>query len=98
MLCWSSAGVSGTRTIIDYAGDTVEVPETVKTVIKLIAYDCQTMAALNFGDYLIGINDDNKNESPEENYSSPPHIYSLCQNGSVSLTQIVHACIMYAKE
>ena len=63
MLCWSPASASGTRTIVDCAGDTVEVPEKVETVINLVAYGCQAMAALNLGDYLVGINDDNTIES-----------------------------------
>ena len=49
---------SGTRTVIDSAGDTVEIPAEVHTVINCVTYGCQAMIGLGLGDYLIGINED----------------------------------------
>lgn len=46
------------RTIIDTAGDTVEIPTEVKTVINLVTYGGQVMVGLGLGDYLVGINVD----------------------------------------
>lgn len=56
--CSTQQAVSGTRTIIDSAGDQVEIPENVDTVINLVTYGCQVMVGLGLGDYLTGINVD----------------------------------------
>ena len=56
--CSANDKKSETRTVIDSAGDTVEIPTEVKTVINCVTYGCQAMIGLGLGDYLIGINED----------------------------------------
>lgn len=47
-----------TKIITDSAGDQVEIPTKVESVINLVTYGCQVMVGLDFGDYLTGINVD----------------------------------------
>lgn len=49
---------SETKIITDSAGDQIEIPAKVDTVINLVTYGCQVMVGLDFGDYLTGINVD----------------------------------------
>lgn len=56
--CGNVKKSDNTKKIIDCAGDEVEIPEKVDTVINLVTYGCQVMVGLNFGDYLTGINVD----------------------------------------
>ncbi len=46
------------RTIVDIAGDEVEIPAEVKTAVNLVPFGCQIMIGLNLGEYLIGINEE----------------------------------------
>ena len=52
------ANQANTRMIVDSAGDSVQIPANVDTVINLVTYGCQVMVGLGFGDYLTGINVD----------------------------------------
>lgn len=54
---------SDKRTIVDCAGDTVEIPIKVSKVINCVTYGCQVMVGLGLGNYLIGINEESI-ESP----------------------------------
>ena len=56
--CGMQNDQSATRTITDSAGDQVEVPEKVETVINLVAFGCQAMVGLDLGDYLVGVNEE----------------------------------------
>ena len=49
---------TGTRTIVDIAGDEVKIPNQVKTVVNLVPFGCQIMIGLGLGDYLVGINEE----------------------------------------
>lgn len=52
----SESETTGTRTIVDIAGDEVEIPNQVKTVVNLVPFGCQIMIGLGLGEYLVGIN------------------------------------------
>lgn len=56
--CGVTNNENETKVIKDCAGDEVTVPVDVDEVINLVTYGCQVMVGLNFGDYLIGINED----------------------------------------
>ena len=49
---------SETRTIIDIAGDEVEIPTQVNTAVNLVPFGCQIMMGLSLEEYLIGINEE----------------------------------------
>ena len=54
----SESEATGTRTIVDIAGDEVEIPNLVKTVVNLVPFGCQIMIGLGLGEYLVGINEE----------------------------------------
>lgn len=47
-----------TKIVKDCVGDEVSVPTEIDEVINLVTYGCQVMVGLDFGDYLIGINEE----------------------------------------
>ena len=47
-----------TRTIVDIAGDEVEIPTQVTRVVNLVPFGCQIMIGLGLGEYLVGINEE----------------------------------------
>ena len=61
--CSRNSNTYATRTITDCAGDQVEIPENVTSIINCVTYGCQVMVGLGLGEYLVGINEDSI-ESP----------------------------------
>lgn len=47
-----------THTVVDVAGDTVELPVKVEKVVNLVPFECQIMIGLGLGDCLIGISEE----------------------------------------
>ena len=88
-----------TKTIIDVAGDTVEIPAKVDTVINLVTYGCQVMVGLGFGDYLTGINVD-AIESPwmAEMYPRINEIEKFDQEASAEILLKANADIVLVQE
>ena len=54
----SESDTTRTRIIVDIAGDEVEIPNQVETVVNLVPFGCQIMIGLGLGEYLVGINEE----------------------------------------
>lgn len=88
-----------TKIITDSAGDQVEIPIQVDTVINLVTYGCQVMVGLDFGDYLIGINVD-AIESPwmEEIYPRINEVEKYDQEASAEVLLKANADVVLVQE
>lgn len=54
----STNGKAEPRVIVDLAGDEVEIPAEVHSVVNLVPFGCQIMIGLGLGEYLVGINEE----------------------------------------
>lgn len=88
-----------TRTIIDSAGDSVEIPVDVDQVINLITYGSQVMVSLGFGDYLVGVHVD-AIESPWmiEMYPRINEIEKYDQEASAEILLKANADIVFVED
>lgn len=107
VLLFSLFGCSGfqstneidTKIIVDSAGDEVEIPKDVHTVINLVTYGCQVMVGLGFGDYLTGINFDAiESVWMEEMYPRISKIEKFDQEASAEILLKANADIVFVQE
>lgn len=88
-----------TKIIVDSAGDVVEVPEDVDSVINLVTYGCQVMVGLGFGDYLTGINVDAIESAwMSEMYPNIDNIEKFDQEASAEILLKSDADVVFVQE